>query len=57
MVVGHHQEGRRTLRHLIEKEIHEKLVDEILFDQLKTGGKVKVKVKKGKLDIQFTPRR
>ncbi len=45
--------GARPISKLIHKEVYERLVDEILFGELEQGGKVKVGVKKGEIDIKI----
>lgn len=45
--------GARPLERLIKKEIQEKLADEILFGQLAGGGKVKVKIVRNKVAMDF----
>ncbi|OVE78042.1 ATP-dependent Clp protease ATP-binding subunit ClpA [bacterium F16] len=45
--------GARPIAKLIHKEIFEKLVDEILFGKLESGGRVSVTVKKGELDLKI----
>lgn len=48
--------GARPIARLIQSEIHEKLVDEILFGKLKDGGLAIVRAKVNKLDIEIRPR-
>ena len=43
--------GARPVGRLIQNEIHEKLVDQILFGELQNGGHAVVDVKEGQLDI------
>ena len=43
--------GARPIARLIQAELHEKLVDEILFGKLAAGGKAIVSVKRRKIDI------
>ncbi len=45
--------GARNISRIIEKEIKEKLTDEILFGSLKNGGEVKVGFEKEKLTLLF----
>jgi len=46
--------GARPISRLIEREIHEKLVDEILFGKLEHGGKATISVKHDKLIFQIS---
>ena len=48
--------GARPIARLIQSEIHEKLVDEILFGKLKEGGLAIVRTKNDTLDIEISPR-
>ena len=51
---GYSQEyGARNIARVIDKEIKEKLTDEILFGSLKNGGEVKVGFSKDKLTLLF----
>ena len=43
--------GARPIARLIQNEIHEKLVDEILFGKLQNGGQAVIDVKDSELDI------
>ncbi len=46
--------GARPIARLIQKELHEKLVDEILFGRLETGGEASVSVARNKLKITYS---
>ena len=48
--------GARPIARLIQSEIHEKLVDEILFGKLKDGGVAIVRAIDNNLDIEIKPR-
>jgi ATP-dependent Clp protease ATP-binding subunit ClpA len=45
--------GARPVARLVQTEISEKLVDAILFGQLRLGGTARVGVRRGKLEISF----
>ena len=45
--------GARPMSRLIQKEIKDKLADEILFGKLKQGGLVNISIKDDKLEFEF----
>jgi len=45
--------GARNISRVVEKEIKEKLTDEILFGSLQNGGEVKVRLNKGNITLLF----
>ena len=45
--------GARPMQRLIQKEIKDPIADEILFGKLKSGGIVKLELKKGKLSFNY----
>jgi len=48
------QLGARPIQRFIDDEIAQKLSQEILFGELSSGGDVKIIIKSGKLDFEFT---
>ncbi|MEO5345900.1 MAG: ATP-dependent Clp protease ATP-binding subunit ClpA [Magnetococcus sp. YQC-9] len=47
--------GARPMERLIKEKIRQPLADELLFGQLRQGGKVMVRVVEGKLDLAIEP--
>lgn len=45
--------GARPMRRLVQDKIKKPLAEKILFGELASGGEVKIKVKKGELDIGY----
>ena len=45
--------GARPIKRLIDKEIKNKLTEEILFGELKKGGMVKIEMKKGEISFEL----
>ena len=48
--------GARPMERFIDKEIKERAVDEILFGEIKGGGKIIVGLKKGEIVLEYRPR-
>jgi ATP-dependent Clp protease ATP-binding subunit ClpA len=48
--------GARPLARLIQREVENKLSDEILFGKLEKGGSVEVRLEDGQLQFAITPR-
>ena len=46
--------GARPMGRLIQREIKDKLVDELLFGKLKTGGSVYIKIVEGSIALDIT---
>lgn len=44
--------GARPLARLIDEKVKDKFVDSVLFGNLKNGGKAKITIKKGEIEIQ-----
>jgi len=49
--------GARSVYRLVQKELKDKLAEQILFGELKNGGEAKVEVLDEKLVFSFSPRK
>jgi ATP-dependent Clp protease ATP-binding subunit ClpA len=47
--------GARPVARLVQAEIQEKLVDAILFGELRKGGSARVGVRRGEIALSFHP--